>query len=290
LKLIKLVHLVQPIALGVTAMFLFAQEPQSPAGRTRPTPDATAKGTAPAARPNFFGLAPAPDPASVERGQQLFVASCGFCHGSSGKGGNNGPDLVRSVLVLHDEGSGAEVGPVILEGRPTKGMPKFSMSSAQIKDIAAFLLSLSHATVNRGDYKILDVVTGDSKAGLTYFNAHCGACHSPSGDLAHLAGKYEPAVLQARFLYPKTRLTPKGQSTVKVTLPSGQAFAGTLSSIDDFSVSMTDSSGEYRAWLLEDHPGIKVAIHDPLDGHEQLLKQYTDANMHNVLAYLETLK
>src|SRR6266404_3395773 len=100
------------------------------------------------ARPNFFGLAPPPDPAAVQRGQQLFVANCGFCHGSTAKGGNNGPDLVRSVLVLHDEGSAAALGPVITVGRPTKGMPKFSMSSPQIHDIAAFLLSLSQATVN----------------------------------------------------------------------------------------------------------------------------------------------
>jgi cytochrome c oxidase cbb3-type subunit 3 len=285
----KLVHLFPPIACGLTAMILLAQEPQLPAGRARPTPDAPAKSAAPS-KPNFFGLAPAPDPAAVQRGQQLFVASCGFCHGSSGKGGNNGPDLVRSVLVLHDEGSGVEVGPVILEGRPAKGMPKFTFSNDQIKDISAFLLSLSHATVNRGDYKILNVVTGDPKTGLAYFNAHCGACHSPTGDLAHIAGKYEPVALQARFLYPKTRLTPKGQIGVTVTLRSGESFTGTLSSVDDFSVAMTDSSGQYRSWLLEDNAGIKVAIRDPLDGHEQLLKRYTDADMHNVLAYLETLK
>jgi len=121
-----------------------------------------------ATKPNFFGLAPSPDPLAVERGQQLFVARCGFCHGSTGKGGNNGPDLVRSVLVLHDEGSGTELGPVILQGRPAKGMPKFAMSEAQIKDIASFLLSLSHAAVNRGDYKILNVVTVIRKRGCFF--------------------------------------------------------------------------------------------------------------------------
>jgi hypothetical protein len=97
-------------------------------------------------------------------------------------------------------------------------------------------------------------------------------------------------VLQARFLYPKTRLTPKGQITAKVTLASGQSFSGDLSSIDDFSIALTDSSGQYRSWLLEDNKGIKVVLNDPLEGHEKLLKRYTNDDMHNVLAYLETLR
>jgi len=187
-------------------MLLSAQEPESLV--KRPEPAGSLKPVTSSTRPNFFGLAPPPDPLAVERGQRLFVATCGFCHGSTAKGGNNGPDLVRSVLVLHDEGSGTEVGPVILEGRPAKGMPKFAMSGAQIKDIASFLLSLSHAAVNRGDYRILNVVTGDPKTGMAFFNGHCSGCHSPTGDLTHIAGKYEPPVLQGRFLYPKARSSP----------------------------------------------------------------------------------
>jgi cytochrome c oxidase cbb3-type subunit III len=269
-------------------MLVSAQEPEPPVKRTEPA--GSLKPATRPPRPNFFGLAPPPDPQAVERGQGLFVASCGFCHGSTAKGGNNGPDLVRSILVLHDEGSGTEVAPVILEGRPAKGMPKFAMSGAQVKDIASFLLSLSHAAVNRGDYRILNVVTGDPKAGMTYFNAHCATCHSATGDFAHIAGKYEQPVLQGRFLYPKARSSPRSQITVKVALQDGQSFSGLLSSIDDFSVALTDSSGHYRSWLLEEGNGIQVVLNDPLAGHERLLKIYTDADMHNLLAYLETLK
>jgi mono/diheme cytochrome c family protein len=275
------------IAALVAVMTLIAQEPQFAPGSAPRT--AAPKPAAPG-KPNFFGLAPAPDPAAVARGQQQFVAQCGFCHGSTGKGGNNGPDLVRSVLVLHDEGSGKEIRPVILDGRPAKGMPKFSMTDAQIMDMAAFLLSLSHAAVNRGDYKILDVVTGNPQAGKAYFEKRCASCHSPTGDLAHVAGKYEPATLQSRFLYPRTRLTPKGQSTVTVTLPSGEKFTGVLDQIDDFSVSLFDSTGQYRSWPLSESNGITAVVSDPLKGHEDLLKQYSDADMHNILSYLVTLK
>jgi cytochrome c oxidase cbb3-type subunit 3 len=257
------------ILLSLSALCLTAQEPAK-------------------AKPNFFGLAPPPDSAAVERGRQIFVANCGFCHGSTAKGGNNGPDLVRSVLVLDDEGSAVALGPVITEGRPAKGMPKFSMSSPQIKDIAAFLLSLSHAAVNRGDYKILNVVTGNAAAGSAYFKQHCASCHSPTGDLSGIAARHDPAALQARFLYPTGRKSARSRVTATVTLPSGESVSGTVNAIDDFSVALVDSSGRYRSWLLDG--SIKVVLQDPLSGHEQLLDRYTDADMHNILAYLETLK
>jgi mono/diheme cytochrome c family protein len=114
----------------------------------------------------FLAIGAAPDPEAVKRGQTLFVSTCGFCHGTNANGGETGPDLVRSVLVLHDQGTGKEIGPVIHNGRPGKGMPSFSnLSDAQIKDIAAFLLSRSQAAANRGGYQIQNIVTGDAKQG-----------------------------------------------------------------------------------------------------------------------------
>ena len=71
------------------------------------------------------------------------MTNCGFCHGTSATGGEAGPDLLRSALVLHDE-KGDKISPVILEGRPQKGMPKFPMTAGQIADIAAFLHSRLH--------------------------------------------------------------------------------------------------------------------------------------------------
>jgi len=277
----------------LAAGLIAAQEPQAPATNAPPRPAAGGFNIR-----NFLAIGAAPDPAAVERGQKLYVTNCGFCHGTNATGGNSGPDLVRSVLVLHDEGSGAQIGPVILNGHLDKGMPKFPLTEPQIKDIAAFLLSRSQAAANRGEYKILDVVTGDAHAGETYFSAHCANCHSATGDLAHVAAKFDPVALQSRFLYPVTRALPgmrgpppdpRARATVTVTLPSGQSYAGTLEYLDDFTVAMKDSSGEYHSWPIEGI-GVKVAVHDPLKDHAELLKKYTDADMHNVLAYLETLK
>ena len=243
---------------------------------------------------------PAPeDPAAVERGTKEFVTNCAFCHGSGATGGEGGPDLVRSVLVLHDE-KGDKIGPVILEGRIQKGMPKFPMTQAQIADIAAFLHTQAQKKANRMSYQIQNVITGDPAAGKAYFNGagQCAGCHSPTGDLAGVATKFDAVALQSRFIYPKTFSypgmpqirPPPAPTKVTVTLAGGASYSGTLKHADDFSVSLYDANGEYHSWLREKNPGMKVETHDPLAAHIALLQNYSDTDMHNVLAYLETLK
>lgn len=249
---------------------------------------------------DFLAIGPPADKEAAARGQKLFVANCAFCHGTNANGGNGGPDLVRSVLVLHDKGTGDEIGPVVHNGRPGKGMPSFPLTDAQIKDLAQFLLQRHQATSNRMEYKIQNIVTGDPKEGEAYFNAHCTSCHSVTGDLAHIATKIPEAVdLQGHFLYPRERRRrneagppsdSRSERTVTVKLPSGQTFEGTLDHLDDFSVALTDASGQHRSWLLDEDKGIQVEVHDPLAAHAKLLTQYTNADMHNIVAYLETLK
>jgi mono/diheme cytochrome c family protein/small nuclear ribonucleoprotein (snRNP)-like protein len=247
----------------------------------------------------FLAIGKPPDPAAIERGKQKFIATCGFCHGANANGGETGPDLIRSTLVLHDD-SGNRIGPVILHGRPDKGMPAFpSTTPAQISDIAAFLKSRYQLAANRASYQIRDIVTGDAKAGEAYFNgtAGCSGCHSPTGDLAGVASRLTPEQLQADFLYPLSLERPKNspaairaRETVVVTLASGKQFSGVLNRLDDFGVSLTDSSGVLHTFPLGEDNGTKVEVHDPLAEHAELLKKYSNVDMHNILAYLETLK
>jgi mono/diheme cytochrome c family protein len=289
-------HIAQGALLcGLIGLFLNAQEPQSPA-KGAPAKGARKPNTViPPEIANMMGVPPPEDQGAVDRGNKDFVANCAFCHGSSATGGEGGPDLVRSVLVLHDE-KGDKIGPVVLNGRKT--MPKFPFSSQQISDLAAFLHYQAQSKANRMSYEIQNVVTGDAKAGEAYFSSKCSSCHSTTGDLAKIATKYDPVSLQSRFLYPKTfswpgmpQVGPKPKPVLAtVTLASGKSFAGTLKHYDDFSVSLYDSDGEYHAWLREKNPGMKIEIHNPLEGHIELIQQYSDADMHNILAYLETLK
>lgn len=248
----------------------------------------------------MLAIGPPADPEAAKRGKQFFAATCGFCHGADARGGDGGPDLVRSVLVLHDN-NGDRIGPVIHAGRPAKGMPSFAnMSKEHIYDIAAFLKSRYQAAANRGTYEFQNIATGDAKAGKAYFDAKCATCHSADGDLAGIASKYDETTLQSIFLYPLSNrsghapLPSKSTPTVTVTLPSGQTFSGVLDHLDDFSVELTDSAGRLHSWPLNDGTEAAektvVTVHDPLAAHLALLKQYSDTDMHNILTYLETLK
>jgi cytochrome c oxidase cbb3-type subunit III len=228
----------------------------------------------------------APDKKAIERGQKLFQPACGFCHGNDATG-SRGPDLVRSPLVTHDEG-GNLIGPVLKNGRVDKGMPAFPYNNEQVADIAAFLheqlavaLRSNHVP---GDYPLAKLLTGNADAGKAYFNGAggCNACHSPTGDLAGIAKKYSPINLEARFLYPSGV-----RRSVTVTLPSGEKASGTLAHLDEFSVALRDGTGWYRSWPRDQ---VKVEVKDPLEKHRELLGKYTDADVHNLFAYLETLK
>ncbi len=241
----------------------------------------------------FLGLPPPPDAAAAERGEKVYQSNCAFCHGAKANGAE-GPDLVRSALVLHDEG-GNLIAPVVSKGRPDRGMPAFNFSPQQLSDIAAFLHMRVYTAANRGTYKLLDVVTGNAAAGQAYFNGagRCNTCHSPTGDLAGIASKFSPADLQAQFLYPGngTRIdgarTRREPPAVTVTLSSGETIKGTLKSLDDFDVALFDGNGIYHSWPRD---AVKVEVEDRLAAHRELLGQYSDDDMHNLLAYLETLK
>ena len=288
------------LVLALFAIHLSAQTTTTPPAPGAPKPATRKPGNGlPPEVLTMLGMAPPEDPEAVERGTKDFVTNCAFCHGSSATGGEGGPDLIRSVLVLHDE-KGDKIGPVILDGRPQKGMPKFAMSQGQITDIAAFLHTQAQKTASRFTYQIQNLITGDAKAGEAYFNGtgKCNGCHSPTGDLAGIARKFDAVALQSRFLYPKTFSypgmphfgPPPPPTIVTVTLSSGKSFSGMLKHVDDFSVSLYDVSGDYHSWLRETEPGIRVEIQDPLAAHVALLQKYSDGDMHNILAYLETLK
>lgn len=234
------------------------------------------------------------DAATLERGKTAFVSQCGGCHGSNAKGGESGPDLIRAVSVIDDE-NGNLIGPIVLGGRQAQGMPRFNMTQAQISDIAAFLREGVRAAAERGTYKILNIVTGNAKAGEAYFNGagKCNSCHSATGDLKGIGAKYDPITLQGKFLMPVggrgNQRRASSPIIVTVTLPSGKSFKGTLERIDDFNVALTDTNGDYHSFARKGEIP-KVELHDPLKAHYDMLPKYTDANMHNLTAWLISLK
>jgi hypothetical protein len=205
--------------------------------------------------------------------------------------------------VLDDE-KGILIAPVLRDGRPDAGMPKLNLTEPQIADLVAWLHVQTYAAGHRNTYVFMDVLTGDPKKGEAYFNntGTCKTCHSASGDLQGIGSRYQPFALQSRWLQPRGGRGGGGRGgrgggppstrsvvTVTVTPPSRQAISGALDRIDDFNVSLRDSAGEYHSFA-RDGAIPKVEVHDPLKAHADLLGKYTDADIHNVTAYLVSLK
>jgi cytochrome c oxidase cbb3-type subunit III len=224
------------------------------------------------------------DKAAADRGQGIFSSSCSFCHGSQATGTEQAPNLLRSPLVFNDH-NGEALGPFLKQGRPTLGMPAFpTLPTEQVQDISAFL----HQRIQQVRGKRLPetaLLVGDPKAGQAYFNGtgKCSSCHSATGDLAHIATKDQPLALTTSFLTP-----PAKPSEVTVVLPSGESVKGKLEYLDEFTVSLTDSAGNYHTWP-RDHAK-SVTVVDPLAAHKALLRTYSDKDIHDLLAYLVTLK
>jgi len=239
------------------------------------------------------------DTAAADRGRRVYAAECITCHGSHARGGDKGADLIRSEVVLHDR-YGSTLGPFLKKGHPTQTTPVAKLTQTQIEDLSHTLHQEVYNTL-RAALQIGNVLTGDPQAGAAYFNGEgkCAGCHSVTGDLKGLGTRLEPAAIQQSFLFPGGRGGRGGGRggrggpsahpvTVTVTPASGQAVTGELLHLDDFNVELRDSSGEYYSFKRT--PSLKVVKNDPAEAHHELLDKYTDKNIHDIVAYLETLK
>jgi cytochrome c oxidase cbb3-type subunit 3 len=293
--------------VGVAAMvsILAAQAPQPPAGRRgaggqAPQPPATGR-----ARGGVMGAGPADAPyvdaALANQGRTIWAAECINCHGTQARGTDNGPNLTRSLVVLRDR-YGSELGPYLKRGHKMQsGAASTTLTDEQITTLAHFLRQRVNDSF-RGSpiFQAQNVLVGDAKAGEAFFNGpgKCATCHTATAlSLAGIGARYEPIDLQQRFLFPGGGRGGRGRagaatsaSAVRVTVTpaSGEPVTGVLIQMDDFNVSLRDAAGAYRTFKRG--PGVKVVKDDPLAAHHALLETLTDKNMHDVVAYLETLK
>jgi cytochrome c oxidase cbb3-type subunit III len=226
-------------------------------------------------------------PALIQSGSSLFRQDCSFCHGRDAAGGESGPDLTRSKLVTEDV-DGDKIGVVVLNGRADKGMPHFDYSDQQIAGLTAFIHAQQNTALTkkggRRGVDVSDLQTGNADSGKQYFNGAggCASCHSPTGDLAGIASRYKGLELEEQMLYPK-----HAKSRVAVTLASGQTITGALEYLDEFTVGLIDSAGSYRSWRTGD---VQYKVDAPVNAHVELFGKYTDADIHNLMAYLQTLR
>ena len=251
---------------------------------------------------------PLADPAVIARGKTLYEISCRSCHGADLRGGDMaGPNLLRSQIALNDN-DGESIGEIVRTGRGE--MAPFDLPLDSVKAIAAYIRSILATARGQGSPPAgprveLNVLVGDATAGQAYFAANCSSCHSPTGDLNGLAQRYaDPMALQNAWVSggggggrggrggggaAPAAAPSRREVRVTVTLASGEKVEGRLGRIDDFIVTLTQADGTSRSFRRDgDLP--RIDIRDPLDAHKKLLLVYTDTDMHNVTAFLATLK
>lgn len=268
-----------------------AQTPPRPAQATQ-----AGRGNRAERAPDYPVRPPAP-PEQVAHGQQLFRSNCAFCHGSDARGGETGPNLVRDQVVLADQ-NGEHIATIVQNGIPARGMPKFALSTAEIADIAAWLHV--QPLSDRGSPSTLDILVGSAQKGEAYFNGagRCTQCHSPSGDLAGIGGRFDAKTIQNLIVSgggmgvgrrggaPPPKVPP---TTVTVTFPSGESVHGNLDHLSAFVVALREADGTYRSFARHDSIP-KVVVTNPLQWHIDMLPKWRDADIHDVTAYLVTLK
>ena len=266
-------------ATAMSAMLAVGQAPVTPA-RARP------QSTAGAARALPQHAAFSAD--DIKRGSGLFLQNCAFCHGKDAGGGESGPDLTRSNLVTNDK-DGEAIGALIHSGRLEKGMPRFDLNAADTKALVAFIhsqqdLSMSQTGARKG-VEVADLQTGNVAAGQAFFTGSggCSKCHSPEGDLKGIATKFSGLRLEQQMLMPRDAKPAK----VTLTTASGKTLSGPLLYQDEFTIALTDEAGMYHSFLTN---SVRFKVENPVNAHVELLGKYTDDDIHNLMAFIQTLK
>jgi cytochrome c oxidase cbb3-type subunit 3 len=264
-------------------MVAFASAPNTLRAQAPAAPQAN-----PAGSPRPVPVHEVFSPAAIASGGSLFQQNCAFCHGRDAGGGETGPDLTRSKLVSSDK-NGENIGDVVRNGRADKGMPRFSsLADPEVMSLVAFIHSQQDKAMSQSGKRkgvdVSDLQTGNAEAGKQYFNGAggCSKCHSPTGDLAGIANRYQGLQLEQRMLYPRNT-----KSKVTVTTAPGKTITGTVAYIDEFTIALTDAEGIYHSWPTAK---VKFIVDAPVKAHIEQFPKYTDDDVHNLMAYVQTLR
>jgi cytochrome c oxidase cbb3-type subunit 3 len=240
------------------------------------------------------------DPPLTAKGNALYGIHCRSCHGVDLRGGDQGgPNLLRSAVMLNDQ-AGELLEPVVRMGLRNSGMPAMppiDLSVDDIRAVAEYIHSVLATARGQGSPPpgppvTLNLIVGDASAGRAYFESKCSGCHSTTGDLRGIASRIT-SPMQLQNIWVAGGAGGRGGGTTPLTatvvLKSGEKFEGRVIRADDFLIALALADGTSRSFRRDgDVP--KVEIREPREGHRKLLPLYTDKDIHNVTAYLVTLK
>ena len=253
-------------------------------------------------------------------GRTLWLSQCVECHGGQARGTEKGPNLIRSEVVGLDRPTkaGAVLGPFLKKGHPTQsGKPSASFTDDEIFQLGNFIRQRVNETMRSSPTYIVlpeNILTGDAKAGEAFFNGAggCTKCHNATSlNLAGIASRItDPRALQSRVFFPAlggvppargrgaapapvqpaTGPTPPHPLAKKVTITraAGAPISGTLVEQDAFTLTYSDAQGIIHS--VRKDPGVKITITDPMQWHMDFADRITDKLMHDLTAYLWSLK
>ncbi len=306
MKPLVIVLFISAIAVGVSPSLAQTpgQDPPPAPGGRRGAGGAAAAGAG-RRGPNFpQQTRPLASAEVLARGKAVYGVNCTACHGGDLRGGDQGgPSLLRSLAALSDQ-HGEEIGPIVRGSRQEKGMPAFNLVDADITAVSEYIHSILAKVGSQArppgaiDPSSLNVLVGKASAGEAYFKNKCASCHSTTGDLKGIGAMYDdPRTLQNTWVSGGAGGGRGGRggggggkpNTVTVTLANGEKVEGTLIRKDDFIVTLMQQDGTRRSIAREgDSP--KVDVHDPYEAHKKLVPTLTDNDMHDVTAFLATVK
>jgi mono/diheme cytochrome c family protein len=246
---------------------------------------------------NSYPIHPQAAPDVIARGKIIYDANCASCHAADMRGTDNGINIIRKQLVMDDD-AGELIGPLLKSGHPSANKKVYNFDASQIRDLAGYIHSFRAQGYDASRNQPDSILVGNATSGEAAFKARCGSCHSVAGDLKGFGAKFgNPMTLQNTWIMPggggrggfgggTTNVPP---ATVTVTMANGKKLEGRLGRIDDFIVILTDADGVAHT-ISRNGDVPKVEIHDPLAAHRQLMRVYTDKEIHDITAYLVTVK
>jgi cytochrome c oxidase cbb3-type subunit 3 len=250
---------------------------------------------------------PEVDQAAHDRGRAIWARECVDCHGSQARGSDTGPNIIRTKTVNFDRSSpaaGSVLGPFLKAGHPTQsGKASATFTAEEVVALANFVRQRVNDTM-RGSpvFTVGDILVGDRAAGQKYFEGpgRCATCHNDSArSLAGIGSRIAaPVDIQQRMLFPGSggggrrgaAAAPTGATaiTARVTPATGPEISGVLVEQSDFFVTLRQADGTIRA--VRRAPDTKIVLTNPLQAHIDLLDVITDTQIHDLVAYLESLK
>jgi putative heme-binding domain-containing protein len=221
-------------------------------------------------------------PTAIEAGRRLFLEACSACHGQNG-GGGHGPSLVEGhqVRQLND----AQLFQSIQKGIPGTDMPPSPLPEPQIRQVLAFVRSLSAPAINTN-------VPGNAAAGREVFfgKGGCSGCHAIGGrggftgpDLTDAGASRTAGQLRESLLEPNKRIA-EGFEAVDVTTRDGQRIHGVAKNHDNYSVQILDESGKLHLLARADIAKIEFGTRSLMP--DDFAKRLSASEIQDVLAFL----